>query len=39
VHSEFNGVDTVDCGPGRDTATVDSGDRVRNCERLRRLQL
>jgi|SRR5215217_2570226 len=39
LHSEFNGVDTVDCGPGNDTATVDSGDRVRNCERVRRLQL
>ena len=39
LHSEFNGVDTVDCGAGRDTATVDSGDRVRNCERVRRLQL
>src|SRR5829696_6883779 len=37
LHSEFNGVDTVDCGPGNDTATVDSGDRVRNCERVRRL--
>lgn len=28
--------DTIDCGPGRDTATVDRRDRVRNCERVRR---
>ncbi|HSL64406.1 MAG TPA: hypothetical protein VK874_07075 [Gaiellaceae bacterium] len=25
-------VDTVDCGPGRDRATVDRADRVRRCE-------
>jgi Ca2+-binding RTX toxin-like protein len=39
IHAEFNGIDTVNCGPGRDTATVASGDRVSNCEQLRRLQL
>ena len=26
----------VDCGPGRDKATVDRSDRVRRCERVRR---
>ena len=26
----------VDCGPGRDKATVDRSDRVRRCERTRR---
>jgi Tol biopolymer transport system component len=26
--------DTIDCGPGRDTATADPADRVRNCERV-----
>jgi Tol biopolymer transport system component len=28
--------ETVDCGSGRDTATVDRRDRVRGCERVRR---
>ena len=28
--------ETVDCGPGRDRATVDRGDRVKRCERVRR---
>jgi serine protease AprX len=28
--------DVVDCGPGRDTATVDKIDVVRNCELVRR---
>lgn len=27
--------ETVDCGPGRDTATVDRIDRVRRCDRVR----
>jgi Ca2+-binding RTX toxin-like protein len=26
--------DTIDCGPGRDTARVDRGDRVKRCERV-----
>jgi Ca2+-binding RTX toxin-like protein len=26
----------VDCGPGRDSASVDRSDRVRRCERIRR---
>ena len=26
----------VDCGPGRDKATVDRSDRVRRCERVKR---
>lgn len=30
------GVDTIDCGPGTDTAIVDSRDRVRGCERVDR---
>jgi Ca2+-binding RTX toxin-like protein len=28
--------DLVDCGPGVDTAYVDSKDRVVDCEKLRR---
>ncbi|MEA2443450.1 MAG: hypothetical protein QOJ12_742, partial [Thermoleophilales bacterium] len=28
--------ETVDCGSGRDTATVDRNDRVKNCERVSR---
>jgi Ca2+-binding RTX toxin-like protein len=28
--------DRVDCGPGRDTVTVDTKDRLRHCERTRR---
>ena len=28
--------DTIDCGPGRDRAVVDRGDRVRNCEHVLR---
>ena len=28
--------DRVDCGPGRDRASVDRSDRVRRCERVRR---
>jgi CSLREA domain-containing protein len=28
--------DTIDCGKGRDRATVDRIDRVRNCERVKR---
>jgi hypothetical protein len=28
--------DAVDCGPGRDTAVVDSHDRVRGCEHVLR---
>jgi hypothetical protein len=35
--SARNGVrETVNCGSGRDTATVDSGDRVVGCERVSR---
>ena len=30
------GRETVDCGPGRDRATVDRGDRVKRCERVSR---
>ena len=30
--------DIVDCGPGRDRATVDRVDRVRRCERVRRIR-
>jgi Ca2+-binding RTX toxin-like protein len=29
--------DTIDCGAGRDTATVDRVDQVRNCEKVTRL--
>jgi hypothetical protein len=29
-------VDRVNCGPGRDSAVVDSSDRVRNCENVKR---
>jgi uncharacterized delta-60 repeat protein len=29
-------VDTINCGPGRDTAIVDPTDRVRGCERVLR---
>jgi hypothetical protein len=28
--------DYVNCGPGRDTAYVDRGERTRGCERVRR---
>jgi CSLREA domain-containing protein len=28
--------DTIDCGPGRDRATVDRIDRVKRCERVKR---
>jgi hypothetical protein len=32
-----NGVrETVSCGTGNDTATVDRGDRVQGCEHVRR---
>lgn len=37
VVSARNGTrETVNCGPGRDTATVDRKDRPRGCERVRR---
>jgi len=28
--------DVIDCGPGRDRAVVDRGDRLRRCERVQR---
>lgn len=31
------GADRLDCGPGRDVAIVDRRDRVRRCERVRRV--
>ena len=36
VTARGGGVDRVDCGPGRDTAVVDSRDRVAGCERVLR---
>ena len=29
-------IDRIDCGPGRDSARVDAGDRVRRCENVKR---
>jgi hypothetical protein len=36
VHAANGRNETIDCGPGRDIARVDAGDRVHNCERVRR---
>lgn len=36
VLARGGGADRLDCGPGRDVAHVDSADRVRGCERVRR---
>lgn len=36
VTARGGGADRVDCGPGRDTAYVDSRDRVTGCERVLR---
>ena len=36
VHARNGRRETIDCGPGRDIARVDRGDRVRSCERVRR---
>jgi Ca2+-binding RTX toxin-like protein len=35
IFARGGGGDAIDCGDGVDTANVDAGDRVRNCERLR----
>jgi Ca2+-binding RTX toxin-like protein len=32
INAQDGEVDSVDCGPGQDTATVDAGDVVTNCE-------
>jgi hypothetical protein len=32
IQAAFGGVDTVDCGPGRDTVSADQSDRLHNCE-------
>ena len=36
VHARNGRRETIDCGPGRDIARIDRGDRVRRCERVRR---
>jgi Ca2+-binding RTX toxin-like protein len=34
VHARDGEPDWIDCGPGRDRAVVDRGDRVRGCEHV-----
>ena len=36
INARDGEVDTVSCGPGRDTVRADRRDRVRGCERRRR---
>lgn len=36
IHARDGEPDVVDCGPGRDRAVVDRGDRVHGCERVLR---
>jgi Ca2+-binding RTX toxin-like protein len=36
INARNRRTETIDCGTGRDTATVDRRDKVRRCERVRR---
>ena len=37
INARGGGKDTIDCGAGRDTVTVDKSDKVaKNCEVVRR---
>jgi hypothetical protein len=39
IAARGGGRDTVNCGPGRDRVAADLGDRLRGCERVRRVGL
>ena len=36
IHADDGTVDEIRCGPGADSADVDSEDRLRDCETVRR---
>jgi hypothetical protein len=38
IVSANGSIDTVGCGPGRDTVLADANDRLFNCERVSRLR-